>query len=289
MLTVQQLLTSAPRRQSLRSLRQQYDLYVMDRIEQYKNSLSRSDLLRIGDDALAGLREETQQYVLTDVLMQGAVDALIRKRLKIRAFESWRKQYPKQRAAQRDPVRWGIDPGHLVAGLAPRIEPDDRVLLVGMACAASSFLLAAHDADVTLLADDIGVIERAEQTVADEALSPTFDAILTTFGRWLPAFDEVFDLMVLDTGSLATLTPGERRFLIAELQAITRVGGLHALVPDGLGTGSEGFAGHYATWEREPLPPAGRRARGAPSRGALFARRAATVSSKQALPADTGS
>ena len=69
MLTAQQLLSTAPRRQSLRSLRQQYDLYVMDRIEHYKNSLSREELLRIGDDALAGLGEESQQYLLTDVLM----------------------------------------------------------------------------------------------------------------------------------------------------------------------------------------------------------------------------
>jgi len=272
MLTAQQLLSTAPRRQSLRSLRQQYDLYVMDRIEHYKNSLSREELLRIGDDALAGLGEESQQYLLTDVLMQGAVDDLIRKRLGIRSYDTWRKQYPKLRATQRDPVHWNIAPAHLAAGLAPRIEPDDKVLLVGSGTAAASYLLAAHDADVTLLAQDVGVVERAEQTVAAEALSCTFDAYLVQLGVWLPPLDDDFVLVVLDTGTLAALSPGDRRFLLAELQGITRPGGLHALVPDGLGTGSEGFAGHYASWGREPLPPVGRRPRGAPSRGALFAR-----------------
>lgn len=272
MLTAQQLLTTASRRQSLRSLRQQYDLYVMDRIEHYKNSLSREELLRIGDDALAGLGEESQQYLLTDVLMQGAVDDLIRKRLGIRSFDTWRKLYPKLRATQRDPVHWGIDPAHLAAGLAPRMEPDDKVLLVGSATEAAAYLLAAHDADVTFLAQDVGVIERAEQTVAAEALSCTFDAFLVQFGVWMPPLDGDFVLVVLDTGTLASLSPGDRRFLLAELQGITRPGGLHALVPDGLGTGSEGFAGHYAAWGRESLPPVGRRPRGAPSRGALFAR-----------------
>jgi hypothetical protein len=278
MLTAQQLLATAPRRHSLRSLRQQYDLYVMDRIEYYKESLPRSELLRIGDDALAGLAEEGQQYLLTDLLMQGAVDDLIRRRLGIRSFETWRKQFPKLRATQRDPVHWGIDPTHLSAGLAPRIEADDKVLLVGSGTAASAYLLAAHDADVTFLAQDFGVVERAEQTVAAEALSSTFDALFVQFGQWLPALDDSFVLVVIDTGTLAALSPGDRRFLLAELQAITAVGGLHALVPDGLGTGSEGFAGHYAAWQRESLPPAGRRSRGAPPRGAIFGRPARDAS-----------
>ncbi|HET9065611.1 MAG TPA: class I SAM-dependent methyltransferase [Gemmatimonadales bacterium] len=272
MLTAQDLLSTAPRRQSLRSLRQQYDLYVMDRIEHYKNSLSREELLRIGDDAFAGLGEESQQYLLTDVLMQGAVDDLIRKRLGIRSYDTWRKQFPKLRATQRDPVHWGIDPAHLSAGLAPRIEPDDKVLLVGSGAMASAYLFAAHDADVTFLGQDFGVIERAEQTVASEALSSTFDAIFVQLGVWLPPLDGDFDLVVLDTGTIASLSPGDRRFLLAELQGITQPGGMHALIPDGLGTGSEGFAGHYAAWQREPLPPAGRRPRGAASRGAIFMR-----------------
>lgn len=272
MLSAQDLLSTAPKRLSLRSLRQQYDLYVMDRIEHYKESLSREELLRIGDDALAGLGEESQQYVLTDVVMQGAVDDLIRKRLRLRSYESWRKQFPKLRATQRDPVHWGIDPTNLAAGLAPRIETDDRILLVGSGAMTAALLYAAHEAEITFIAQDFGIIERAEQTVAAEALSSTFMAIFAQLGVWLPPLDGDFDLVVLDTGAIASLSPGDRRFLLAELQAITKAGGMHALIPDGLGTGPEGFAGHYTAWQREPLPPAGRRPRGAPPRGALFAR-----------------
>lgn len=271
MLSPQQLLAAAPRRRSHRSLRQQYDLYIMDRIEHYKNSISREELLRLANEAMSELRgDDPGQFILTEVLAADAVDELIKKRLGIRSFEHWRKHYPKLRQAQRDPTHWNLDPAHLVAGLAPRLEPDDPVLVVGGGALSSAYLCAAHDADVTYLDHDVARVERAEHRVVSESLSCTFDAILVQFGKWLPCIAGGFMLVVVDAGTLAALTPGERRVLLSELQDLTAPGGLHALVPDGLGSGAEGFAGHYATWAREPLPPAGRRPRSAPSRGALF-------------------
>lgn len=276
MLTAQQLLSTAPRRKSIRSLRQQYDLYIMDRIEHYKNSLSREELMRLADAALCEIRHDEQQFLLTEVLAQEAVDDLIKRRLGIKSFESWRKQYPKLRATQRDPIHWGLDPAQLIVGLAPRIEPDDPVLVVGVGAESSAYLLAAHDADVTYLDRDFASIERAEHRVASEALASTFDAWCVQFGNWLPALEQEFVLVVVDSGTLAALSPGERRTLLSQLQEFTVPGGMHALVPDSLGTGPEGFAGHYSAWRREPLPPMGRRPRGAPSRGAIFVRPAET-------------
>jgi hypothetical protein len=116
----------------------------------------------------------------------------------------------------------------------------------------------------------VATVERAEHRVVSESLSCTFDALLVGFGEWYPCIDGGFALVVIDAGTLAALTPGGRRDLLAELQRLTVDGGVHALVPDGLGSGAEGFAAHYASWAREALPPAGRRPRTAPSRGALF-------------------
>ncbi len=272
MLSQQQLLATDPeRRRPLRSLRQQYELFILDRIERYKNSLSREELMRIGNEAITDLRvPEDEQFLLTEVLAETAVDELIKKRLKLRSFESWRKTFPKMRAAQRHPTHWGLDPSHLAAGLAPRIEPDDQVLVVGAGAEACAYLLAAHDGIVTFLDRELSVVERTENRVAMESLSSTFTAMCVQFGKWLPCLMPGFTLVVLDAATLTALSPGERRVLLAELQALTAPGGLHALVPDGLGTGAEGFAGHYAAWPREPLPPAGRRVRGAAPRGALF-------------------
>jgi len=273
MLSAQQLLTSAPRRRPLRSLRQQYDLYIMDRVEHFKNSISREELLRLANEAMVELRGPDEgQFLLTEVLAAAAVDELIKRRLGIRSFENWRKSYPKRRAAQRDPTHWGLDPAHLVAGLAPRIEPDDPVLVVGAGAEACAYLLAAHDGVVTFIDRDFGVVERAEHRIAAESLSSTFEAMCVQLGQWLPCLDETYALVVVDAGTLAGLSPGERRTLLAELQELTAPEGLHALVPDALGTGPEGFAGHYASWRRETLPPAGRRTRSAPSRGAMFSR-----------------
>jgi hypothetical protein len=138
---------------------------------------------------------------------------------------------------------------------------------------------------VTFIDRDFGAVERAENRIAAESLSSSFEAMCVQLGQWLPCLGEQHVLVVIDAGTLAALTPGERRVLLAELQHVTAVGGLHALVPDALGTGPEGFAGHYATWQRETLPPAGRRTRGAPSRGALFSRPAAPAADRQNVQA----
>lgn len=271
MLSAQQLLVAPPRRRPLRSLRQQYDLYIMDRIEHFKNSISRSELLRLASEAVTDIPgTDESQLVLTEMLATDAVDEFIKKSLGIKGFESWRKSYPRLRAAQRDPTHWGLDSTHLISGLAPRIEPGDAVLVVGAGAEACAYLLAAHEAVVTFVDRDLGIVERAENRVAAESLSSTFDAVCVLLGAWLPCISEPQALVVIDAGTLASLTPGERRVLLGELQRITAPGGLHALVPDALGTGPEGFAGHYAAWQRETLPPPGRRTRGAPSRGALF-------------------
>ena len=273
MLSNQQLLSAAPRRRSLRSLRRRYELYIMDRIEHYKQSMSRSELLALAGEAVAELGDpDEDQFLLTEVLASTAVDEWIKRRLGVRSFEAWRKQYPKLRAAQCDPTHWGLEPGHLVAGLAPRIEPDDPVLVVGGGVESCAYLMAAHDAQVTYLDREVSTIERAEMRIVTESLSSTFDAKLVQFGHWLPDLAAEFVLVIVDAGTLTQLSPVERRELIEHLQKLTVAGGLHALVPDTQGSGPEGFAGHYASWQRESLPPAGRRVRAAPPRGALFGR-----------------
>lgn len=280
MLSAQQLLSTSKKRRPIRSLREQYDLYIMDRIEHYKNKLSREELLRQADEAMIDLRGD-EQFLLTEVLAQTAVDEYIKRRLGIRGFDSWRKSFPKLRAAQRDPTRWGMDANHLVATLAPRVEPGDPVLVVGSGAESCAYLLAAYDSVVTFLDRDFGVVGRAEDRIAMESLSSTFEAICVQFGKWLPAISGNYRLVVLDAGTLAALNPNERRVLLADLQVLTAPGGLHALVPDALGSGPEGLAGHYAAWQRESIPQAGRRARGAQSRGALFVKPTADIAEQR--------
>jgi len=66
---------------SPRSLKHEYDLYVENEIELYKDSISRTALLKIGDEAVASLQSGTQ-FAMNELLLCDEVDRIIRKRLR---------------------------------------------------------------------------------------------------------------------------------------------------------------------------------------------------------------
>ncbi len=72
------------------TLRQIYDLWIEDQIEDYKDSVSRSDLLRLAEDACEELRvNPTGQYQITEILLTTAVDRKIFSLLKLPGFRAW--------------------------------------------------------------------------------------------------------------------------------------------------------------------------------------------------------
>ena len=66
---------------SPRSLKYEYELYVEREIEDYKDSVSRSALLKIGDEAGESLRK-ADQMGLTGILVWQAVERIIALRLR---------------------------------------------------------------------------------------------------------------------------------------------------------------------------------------------------------------
>ena len=70
----------APR--TARSLRYEYELYIEQEIENYKESIPRSALLAIGDEAAARIAAEPQ-FALTELLLLDDVDRLISRRLRL--------------------------------------------------------------------------------------------------------------------------------------------------------------------------------------------------------------
>src|SRR5207244_6750393 len=53
-----------------RSLKQEYQEFLLQRIEEYKNTLTREELLEIGDEAVSELEESAAgQYALPEVLL----------------------------------------------------------------------------------------------------------------------------------------------------------------------------------------------------------------------------
>ena len=208
MLSATEVRGAQRRRRSPYSDKQHYHEYILQRIEGFKNSIGREELMRLGDEAASELQATTEgQFVLTEVLMLETVDRLIMKRLALRPYRRWREQFRKLRDAQRMPVHWGLDGGCALARLLPRVEPHDVALVVGPGAEPATYLLAAHDAEVTFVAADVGCVERVESRMAAEALASLFDGYVAPVGPCLPCFLDTLeqvDIVVLDPNTLAT-------------------------------------------------------------------------------------
>lgn len=258
-------------RRPLPSLRQQYHEYVLERIETYKNSLGRSRLMELGAEAAADMQDSgAEQFLLTEVLMQEAVDKLIMRRLKLPTFSRWKQTFANMRKAQREPTRWGLEPDCALAALLPRIEPEDIVLVVGPGAEPAAYLLAAYDASVTFIASDLGAVERVESGFANEALAATAECYFVQPGCWLPNFGGPLDLVVLDAGSLGEVEPVTRARFVSELMQRTGGGGVHVILPGNSGLAPEALVSMYDGWSADQVARTRRRGSARRSTGVVL-------------------
>lgn len=254
MLSVTDLRSTARRRRAPYSDKQHYQEYILQRVEGYKNSIGRDELLRLGDEAAGELAATAEgQFVLTEVLMLETVDRLIMKRLALRPYRRWRQQFIKLREAQRTPTHWGLEPACALSRLTPRVEPRDTALVVGSAAEAAAYLLAAHDAAVTFVASDLGCVERVESRMAAESLTGMFDAYVAQLGPVLPPFLEVDDLhvVVLDPAAIADLPVSCRAQFLDDLQRRSRPGAVHVILGSCPGLAPESVRALYEGWDAE--------------------------------------
>src|SRR2546430_14534084 len=93
-----------------RSLKQEYHEFLLQRIEEYKNNLTREELLEIGDEAVRELEGSAAgQYLLTEVLLLEHVDRIIVRRLRLPTFPRRRQKHPAPPAAPPAPPHWGLE------------------------------------------------------------------------------------------------------------------------------------------------------------------------------------
>ena len=72
------------------SPKQQYLDWIQTRIEDYKDSLPREELLSIAQQAVDDLFDtDDGQYPLTEILLRDAVDGLIFRRLDLPGYRQW--------------------------------------------------------------------------------------------------------------------------------------------------------------------------------------------------------
>lgn len=221
--------TRPPRRPE-QSLRQEYHEFLLQRIEEYKNGLGREEILAIGDEAVRELDASSEnQYLLTEVLVLEHVDRIIMRRLRLPAFPRWKRTHRALREAQRQPTHWGLDPDGLLVDYALRLEQGDAVTVVGSRWLPAALFIAANDAHVMLLDQDLGAVEAAEQRAVTERLAGRFDALVVQFGGWFP--DVLPALAIVDPAALAETPPRQRAAALDALQARTRPGGVHLVIP----------------------------------------------------------
>lgn len=77
-------------RSSSSSLRRAYLEWVDEQIEDFKETVSRSDLLRLADEVVEELRvTQKGQYQLTELLLWAAVDRRIFRLLDLPGYRTW--------------------------------------------------------------------------------------------------------------------------------------------------------------------------------------------------------
>lgn len=216
-----------------RSLRYEYELYVEQELEAYKESVPRSVLLRIGDDAVSALAAG-QQLALTELLLCEEVDRIIRERLRVPSFRTWCRKRLKALQDFRRPERWGLNPTGALARTVP-IAAEGHVLVAGARAEGPAMFLAANGCAVTALDPAEDVVERVMHAAVEVGLAGRVRGLVTDLGSWAP--DLPLNAVVCAPPAFDGLAADERAHAILMLQQATTAGGIHVMehpLSDGL-------------------------------------------------------
>lgn len=210
---------------SPRSLKHEYDLYVENEIEAYKDSISRTALLKIGDEAVASLQGQ-MQLAMSELLLCDEVDKIIRKRLRIPAYSTWRRKHLKrldEQAEFRKPEHWGVRADSAVVREV-HLPAEAKVLVAGPEAASTALYFAAQGCSVTAIDPASG----GEEAIKHEDAAHLIGKVATlpvSLSDWHP--EEPLNAVVCTPAAFAGLTAAERAKVIEVLKSATRDGGVH--------------------------------------------------------------
>ena len=239
-----------------RSLKHEYELFVEEEIENYKDSIPRSALLKIGDEAVGSLASEAQ-FALTELLLCEEVDRIIRSRLRLPTYRTWRARRIKLLERYRTPEHWGLPADSpVVRDVQPAAE--GHVLIAGEASEGAALYLAAHGSDVTRLDQEPAAVERVIAAAQAAGLVGRVRGYASDLGHWSP--DVPLSAVICSSSAFTPMSASERWRVIDTLKDATRRGGVH-LVESIAGRDSEmtvaDLRARYRGWEisvREQAP-----------------------------------
>lgn len=209
--------------QPTRSLRHEYELYVEREIEAYKESVPRSVLLGIGDEAVRSLGEQAQ-LALTEMILWEEVDRIISRRIQLPNYAAWRRRRLRRLAAYRRPEHWGLSPNDPLMREV-NASADGHVLLSAPRTEGSALYFAAHGCSVIAVEAEEDAAERVIAAAGAVGLSSKVTSRVTLLDEFAP--ETPLMAVVCSTAAFAHLTPEARARAIAILQSATLDGGVH--------------------------------------------------------------
>ena len=210
--------------QAPRSLRHEYELYLEDEIEAYKESVPRSALLAIGDEAVDVLRTMPQAS-LDQLVLCDEVDRIITRRLKLPSYRTWRRRYMARIAELRQPEHWGFRAeGPLVRELVASCE-GEHVLVAGIDDGDAVMFSAALGCAVTAVGHEPEAVGRTVAAAEASGLGRRVRACVSDLDGWIP--DAGLRVVLCSTGALSRVGVNAREEVIDTLQRATLPGGTH--------------------------------------------------------------
>jgi hypothetical protein len=209
--------------QQHRSLKYEYELYVEREIEDYKDSIPRSAILSIGDEAVANIRND-EQIAFGELVLCDEVDRIIKVRLRLPSYASWKRRRLKLLAKYRRPEHWGLNPDAPLVRAIPA-GSESRVLVTGPHVSDSTLYLAANGCTVTAVGDAPDVIERVMSAAEAVGLARQVTAFASPLTEWAP--DGPLTAVVVSPEAFDGLSVADRARVIEILKRATLDGGVH--------------------------------------------------------------
>jgi hypothetical protein len=244
------------RRSYPKSLRHEFDLYLEQEIEHYKDSIPRRALVRIGDEAVSRLRQ-AEQTSFDEVLLWAEVDRIIRERLRIPSFDTWKRYRLRVLEEYRRPERWGFSTDAPLIQALDSIEAHatKNVIVSVDSTMWAALYLAARGASVTIVSPSLDLLDENISAAGKLGVISRLTPIPLLISEF--TVDSDYSGVLLDGLAVAALKSGANRSVLTELQSRTLGGGSHVLLLNS-NVGSkrtlEFLHSAYGAWQQDLSP-----------------------------------
>ena len=205
------------------SLKHEYERFVEHEIEEYKDRVSRSAILKIADEAAQRLHKQ-EQVTLNELVLWVEVDRIIAARLRLPAYPTWVRRRRRHLEQLRRPEAWGLAPDDPLVRNMPT-ENHPHVLVARPSHDHTALFLAANGCTVTAIEPEPDGVERVMKAAAEHGLASRVQPAPTGLSAFFP--DAPLAAFVCTPSAFAGLSPAERSRVLGVLQSATKDGGVH--------------------------------------------------------------